>query len=341
MAIVSVREGRSNVQLRIAHEKSDVCRSVDFIFCILLGLQYAVLVILALWVSPNTWIGASAFTHVHVGIAIIFGGLLTGFPILMVLSSPGAPLNRYIIAIAQMLCSALLIHITGGRIESHFHVFGSLAFLSLYREWQVLVVATLIVTMDHALRGVWWQQSIYGVDTFSSWRWLEHAAYVIFEDVVLIIGCEYWRRDMREKAEQSELLVQLSKEATRLAEQDALRAQELAHYAQREMDTMRQALEEHALLSVADRRGRIIDLNSGFSRISGYSREELLGQDHRMLNSGEHPKEFWKSAWKQIAAGSAWRGEVCNRRKDGTLYWVDSTIRLAVVALPLTERTRP
>ncbi len=94
----------------------------------------------------------------------------------------------------------------------------------------------------------------------------------------------------------------------------------------REVAALRKALDEHALLSVADRTGKIIDVNTAFCRISGYTREELLGQDHRLLNSGTHPKAFWIDVWRKIASGRAWRGEVCNRRKDGMLYWVDSTI---------------
>ena len=84
-------------------------------------------------------------------------------------------------------------------------------------------------------------------------------------------------------------------------------------------------LDEQALISVADRRGRIIDVSRGFCRISGYSRSELIGQDHRMLNSGHHPRSFWQDMWKTISRRKIWREEVCNRAKDGTLYWVDST----------------
>ena len=73
---------------------------------------------------------------------------------------------------------ALLIHLTGGRIETHFHVFGSLAFLAFYRDWRVLVPATIVVALDHLLRGIFWPQSVYGVLVASEWRWLEHAAWV-------------------------------------------------------------------------------------------------------------------------------------------------------------------
>ena len=116
---------------------------------------------------------------------------------------------------------------------------------------------------------------------------------------------------------------------------DAGPAAESSHH---ELAALRAALDVHAIYSVADRSGRMIDMNTGFTRISGYSREELLGHDHRMLNSGVHPKSFWVQMWQTVAGGQSWRGEVCNRRKDGTLYWVDSTIVPYVGASGLIEK---
>ncbi len=110
------------------------------------------------------------------------------------------------------------------------------------------------------------------------------------------------------------------------AERAAASAQAQAETSLRETNALRQAIDEHSMLSVADRRGRIIDVNTGFCRISGYSAEELIGQDHRLVNSGHHPRSFWVDVWRTISSGRAWRGEVCNRAKDGSCYWVDSTI---------------
>ncbi len=103
-------------------------------------------------------------------------------------------------------------------------------------------------------------------------------------------------------------------------------AKERAERALREISELRLALDHHAILSVADRDGKIIDVNSAFCQISGYSRQELIGRDHNILNSAHHPKSFWNDMWAEIGLGRPWRGEICNRRKDGSLYWVDSTI---------------
>jgi PAS domain S-box-containing protein len=96
--------------------------------------------------------------------------------------------------------------------------------------------------------------------------------------------------------------------------------------AQRENAAILETLHRHALVSVADRAGRIIDVNESFCRISGYSAAELRGCNHRIVNSGHHDHAFWQQMWGTISAGRVWRGEVCNRAKDGSLYWVDSVI---------------
>ncbi|MEO7464072.1 MAG: PAS domain-containing protein [Nitrosospira sp.] len=81
-----------------------------------------------------------------------------------------------------------------------------------------------------------------------------------------------------------------------------------------------------ALVSIADRRGRILQANVLFCEVSGYSEEELIGRDHRILNSGTHAKAFFVEMWATIVRGDTWHKEICNRSKSGTLYWVDSTI---------------
>jgi signal transduction histidine kinase/DNA-binding response OmpR family regulator len=195
-------------------------RRTDRMFAALMILQWIGAVVAALLLSPMTWSGSESHVHPHVWLAVFLGGGLASLPVYLAWRFPGRVVTRHVIALAQIMFSSLLIHVSGGRIETHFHVFGSLAFLAFYRDWKVLVPATVAVAADHFLRGAFWPQTVFGVTTAAPWRWIEHAAWVLFEDVFLVISCRNGVREMwsniNERVQQANDL-QLAKEAAEQA----------------------------------------------------------------------------------------------------------------------------
>lgn len=103
-------------------------------------------------------------------------------------------------------------------------------------------------------------------------------------------------------------------------------SREHLHAALEDLHYQKFALDEHAIVAMTNAQGTITYANRKFCEISGYSQQELIGQDHRILNSGTHPQEFFREMYRTIAAGETWTGEICNRAKDGRLYWVLTTI---------------
>jgi hypothetical protein len=175
---------------------------IDRMFGWLMVGQWVFAIAIALLFSPYGWEGKERSLHLHVPIAVVLGGLLSSAPLFLIWKAPGSALTRYTVAAAQMLWSALLIHLSGGRIETHFHVFGSLAFLAFYRDWKVFIPATLVVAGDHLIRQIFYPESVFGVLSPESWRFLEHSFWVVFEDVFLLIACVAGVREMRSIAGQ-------------------------------------------------------------------------------------------------------------------------------------------
>ncbi|MGA8808609.1 MAG: hypothetical protein WB973_12100 [Thermoanaerobaculia bacterium] len=195
-----VTEQDSAIDARAAEIRDEQLQArrvrIDRMFVWLFLVQWVGGIIAALTVSPYAWEGKVHTVHLHVWIAVAGGAGIIILPILLAIFRPGTTLTRHVIAASQMLSSALLIHLTGGRIETHFHVFGSLAFLAFYLDWKALITATVVVAGDHFLRGIFWPESVYGVANPEWWRFLEHAGWVAFEDVFLIWACVMGRREI-------------------------------------------------------------------------------------------------------------------------------------------------
>ena len=174
------------------------------LFAKLMLFQWGVLLTLAFVVSPETWAGAESSTHVHVWAAIFLGGAATLFPAYLGWKQPGSVLTRHAIAAGQAVVCALAIHLTGGRIETHFYLFASVAYLSFFRDWRVIITFTAITAVDHLVRGIWFPESIFGLLSASPWRVVEHALYLVFEDAILIRGVLAHLNEMKEAADREE-----------------------------------------------------------------------------------------------------------------------------------------
>ncbi len=267
----------------------------DRLFARLMVLQWLAGIAAALCISPKTWIGATSQTHWHVWAAILLGGAITSFPVYLAFKQPGRVLTRHTIAVAQMLFSALLIDLAGGRIETHFHIFGSLAFLAFYRDWKVLITGTVVVVLDHFLRGAFWPQSIFGVLASSPWRWVEHVGWVLFEDTFLIIAIRHSLNDMLGLAERQASLEEVNRKIERkVAERTAELTTQVA-----KRETVEAALHEsqalyHSLVDQLpagvfrkDFEGRYVFVNSWFCRLRNLKAEQMLGKTPQELATYE------------------------------------------------------
>jgi hypothetical protein len=195
---------------RFRSSRQALFATTDRLFALLMLGQWAGAIALAATLSPYAWAGRTSAVHVHVVTAIVLGGALASVPVALARLRPGSVVTRHVMAAAQMLWSALLIHLSGGRIETHFHVFGSLAFLAFYRDFPVLLTASVVVAAEHFLRGLLWPESVYGIVNPEWWRFLEHAFWVIFIVSFLAFSARKGVREMREIAERGAMLEALS-----------------------------------------------------------------------------------------------------------------------------------
>jgi PAS domain S-box-containing protein len=282
--------------------RRQIFRQTDQLFARLMLFQWVSCIIIALVVSPRTWDGASSQVHIHVWSAILIGGAISLFPVWMTRVWPGAVATRHVIAVAQMLMSALLIGLTGGRIETHFHVFGSLVILSFYRDWRVLVPATIVVALDHFLRGIYLPYSVYGVLSASPWRSIEHAGWVIFENVFLVISCFRSIREMRFIANRTAALEASDQRSRQLFDDAPI-----------------------GMAVVALDNQQFKQVNGRFAEMVGYSEQELMPRTPLDITHPDDLAESQRLVKEMLGGVERCCVEKRYLRKSGDILWATRT----------------
>jgi PAS domain S-box-containing protein len=180
----------------------------------------------------------------------------------------------------------------------------------------------------HALLKTWFPETLERAqaELFENDRWEGELWHTTRDGATLIVASRW----VLEHGESSHVLETNTEIGKRRRNEEALKA------SLKELSDLKFALDESAIVAFTDQKGRITYVNDKFCEVSKYSRDELIGQDHRIINSAYHPKDFIRDLWRTIARGRVWRGELRNRAKDGSIYWVDTTI------VPfLNERGKP
>jgi two-component system, sensor histidine kinase and response regulator len=304
----------------------------DQLFAALMVLQWLACIVTAYWISPQAWSGTISQTHIHVWAALLLGGTITSLPVLLTFTVPGRAITRHTIAVAQMLTSALLIHLMGGRIEAHFHVFGSLAFLAVYRDWRVLITATVVVAGDHMFRGIFWPQSVYGVLSTSWFRTVEHAAWVVFEDVILIRTIYQSTSEMREIAVRR---AELEMTNVRVEQLVTERTAELRASEERARTIVNMSSDAFVAMNGE---GQIVEWNREAERTFGYTREEVLGKSLAETLIPSHLRQAHYAGLKQFLLTGD--GPVLNRRIEISALkrsGDEFPVELTITAIPIED----
>ncbi len=271
--------------------------------------QFMLNLILIHWVLVST-VTAYLFNGFLLG--FIMGGVLYFTTLFTYHFYKGSQLFRYVVSLVLLTFSIIGIQQSLGRIEMHFHVFVALSFLIIYTDKKILTMASVFIVLHHVIFNYLQQFNIELLKTpiivFNYGCGLDivlfHVAMVVFEWIVLSIIVHDKSKDHCELIKTKNAL-----ESTN-----------------RELEFQKIALDEHAIISIADVKGNIIYANDKFCEICKYNRDEILGQNHRILKSDEHSAEFYKEIWHTITNGQIWHGDIKNFAKDGSHYWVSSCI---------------
>lgn len=271
-------------QLRGCHERTDQLFSLLFVF------QWLAAIAIASIYALRTWPGEAGLIRDHVLAAIFIGGLVNLAPAMLAWLRPGETRTRYCVAAAQMFSSALLIHLSGGRTETHFHIFGSLALLAFYRETRILYLATSIVVIEHLLRGFFLPLWVSGAVSASPWTTLEHIGWVLFENAFLWIAI---RQSLRETKKSAAAQAALEEAKVKTEASVASRSVELAEKNQF-LEVLLNTIQ--AGIVACDAKGNVTLMNRFLRRMhglpetgAGMPASEILLQDLGLHNAGGDP----------------------------------------------------
>jgi PAS domain S-box-containing protein len=305
-------------------------RDAHKLFKWLLLAQWLLAIGIALVVSPYAWAGRNKTLHVHLQSALFFGALLNTLPWYLIRTRPSSATTRHVVALAQVLWSALLIDLTGGRIETHFHVFVSLAFLAIYRDGWILLSAAAAVALDHLLRGLFWPEAIYGSANPEWWRFLEHASWVVFEVAVLIFATRKARIDMMAIAEREAALQETQHTIEREVQ---LRTRELGD----SLERYRALVENtNAIPWEVDSTGSVLYIAPQAPRLYGCSVEELHGRFPDLIHPEDRERVLTHFA--RAMAGTTDEGDNVDYRlirPDGTMVYVRAVLAASKPGQPL------
>ncbi len=299
---------------------------VDKAFSLLLAVQWLFGIGCAALLSPLSWSGGSSVIHLHVWSAIILGGLITGLPVILVLLAPGHQITRLTISASQLMFSALLIHLLGGRIEAHFHIFVSLALLAAYRDQIIFLPAVLITVFDHVVRGSVWPQSVFGDYAIVSWRPYEHGAWVIFETIAL---CFLIRQSLNQTATVAELQCSLEGHRDELQTKVAERTREL-NDAKTFQDRILDSID--AQICILDAAGTILFANQSWTDFASIHGEPLVttGAEANYTSIFDQDRGLYSECSKNIATGirdvrdgiiNSYAGEYFCQREDSCRWF--------------------
>jgi PAS domain S-box-containing protein len=313
--------GGDRAEALFRKQRAEVYRETDQFLARLLLLEWLVLIAVAFLVVPESWRAQAGRLDWHLWKMIALGGAITLIPVALVRLRPGAALTRYTLAVAQMLHSGLLIGLSDGRPDMQFHVFCSLVVLSFYRDWRVLVPATLVVGLGHFLFGASWPFAVDGPTDGNAWRSLEHCAWVVLADIFLALACLRRTNSLRANAVHTAAL-EASQQTNQLI-----------------MDSSRD------VICTNDAEGCFVTVSAACEALWGYKPEELIGQSCVEM---VHPddRERTRVANLEVMAGrAATNFENRYTRKDGTIvnvlwsaYWSEGDGTMFQVARDVTER---